>query len=116
MNVFLLPRLLRVRRPVEPIPEWRAAGVGNWPAIVSVLVAVAFGAWGLLLFPGQTSAPNLGLVPVEAWLLAGVLYVVLAALVARASNAKALLGFSQHLRGREPDAPTEPVSAPGTTG
>ena len=113
---FLLPRILGIRRPVEPIPEWRATGVGNWPAIVAVVAALAFGAWGLVLFPGQTSAPSLGLVPVEAWLLAGMLYVVLAALVARARNARVLLGFSLHLRGGGPDVPAEPVSTPKPTG
>ena len=113
---FLLPRLLGVNRSVERIPSWRSAGAGNWPAIVAVVVALAFGAWGLLLFPGQTSAPNLGLVPVEAWLLAGVLYVVLAALVARTPSAKALLGFAMHLRRQEPEAPAEPLPTPRTTG
>jgi hypothetical protein len=38
------------------------------------------------------------LVPVEAWILAGVLYLALAALVARTANAKALLGFARPLR------------------
>jgi purine-cytosine permease-like protein len=116
VDQFLLPRLLGVNRPVDRIPSWRGSGAGNWPAIVAVVVALTFGAWGLQLFPGQTSAPNLGLVPVEAWLLAGVLYVVLAALVARTRSAKALLGFALHLRRQEPDAPAEPLPAPGTTG
>jgi hypothetical protein len=98
---FLLPRLLGVDRPVEPIPEWRDAGAGNWPGILAVLVALLFGAWGQQLFPGQTSAPSLGLVPVEAWILAGVLYLALAAVVGRTANAKALLGFARPLR-REP--------------
>jgi cytosine/uracil/thiamine/allantoin permease len=95
---FLLPRLLAVERPVEPIPEWRDAGAANWPAIVAVLVALLFGAWGQQLFPGQTSAPPLGLVPVQAWVLAGVLYLALAAVVARTAGAKALLGFARPLR------------------
>jgi purine-cytosine permease-like protein len=95
---FLLPRLLAVERPVEPIPEWRDAGAGNWPAIVAVLAALLFGAWGQRLFPGQTSAPSLGPVPVEAWVLAGVLYLALAALAARTASAKALLGFARPLR------------------
>jgi hypothetical protein len=87
-----------VGRPVEPIPEWRDAGAGNWPGIAAVLVALLFGAWGQQLFPGQTSAPSPGLVPVEAWILAGVLYLAPAALVARTANGKALLGFARPLR------------------
>jgi hypothetical protein len=80
-------------RPITRIPAWRSAGIGNWPGIVAVLVAVLFGAWGLQLFPGQSSAPSLGLVPVEAWLIAGLLYLALAAAGARTRAAPALLGF-----------------------
>jgi LysM repeat protein len=82
---------------------------GRLRRLVAVLAAVLFGAWGLILFPGQTSAPSLGLVPVEAWLLAGVLYVVLVAAVQRLPNAKALLGFAQPLR-QAPTAPAAPAA------
>jgi purine-cytosine permease-like protein len=77
VDQYVLPRLGAGRRSVA-IPSWRAAGLANWPGIVAVLAAVLFGAYGLVLFPGQTSAPRLGLVPVEAWLLAGALYALLA--------------------------------------
>jgi len=93
VDQFLLPRLAGVRRAVERIPTWRSAGLANWPAIVAVLAAVLFGAWGLNLFPWHPSTPNLGLVPVESWLIAGVLYTVLAMGAAR-SGATALLGHS----------------------
>lgn len=90
---FLLTRLTGLTRPVTPIPSWRAAGVANWPGIVAVLAALLFGAWGLGLLPGQETTPSLGLVPVEAWLLAGVIYAVLAAVVARIPSATSVLGF-----------------------
>jgi purine-cytosine permease-like protein len=105
VDQFLLPRWLGLHRSVERIPEWRAAATGNWPGIVAVLLAVLFGAWGLALFPGQTSAPSLGLVPVEAWLLAAVLYLILVAAVRPMPNAKALLGFARHLRQTAGPAP-----------
>jgi purine-cytosine permease-like protein len=79
VDQFVLPRL-GIVRAVEPVPTWRQAAPANWPAIVAVLAAVGFGAYGLMLFPGQSSAPNLGLVPVEAWLIAGLAYAVLAVL------------------------------------
>jgi cytosine permease len=107
VDQFLLPRWFGLHRGVERIPEWRAAAAGNWPGIVAVLVAVLFGAWGLALFPGQTSAPSLGLVPVEAWLLAAALYLVLTAAVRSMPNAKALLGFAHHLR-HDAEAVPEP--------
>jgi cytosine/uracil/thiamine/allantoin permease len=95
VDQFVLPRLLKVTRPVQPIPDWRSAALGNWPAIVAVLVSVLFGAWGQALLPGQTSAPTLGIVPVEAWIMAGVLYLALAALAARARRGRAILGFAR---------------------
>jgi len=95
VDQFVLPRLLKVTRPVQPIPEWRSAALGNWPAIIAVLASVLFGAWGQALLPGQTSAPTLGIVPVEAWIMAGVLYLALAALAARARRGHAILGFAR---------------------
>jgi purine-cytosine permease-like protein len=97
VDQFLLPRLVGLDRPVDRIPSWREAGLGNWPGIVAVLAAVLFGAWGLGLFPGQDSAPSLGLVPVESWLIAGVLYLALAAAVARTGSARSVLAFGRHL-------------------
>jgi purine-cytosine permease-like protein len=91
---FLLPRMLTARRPTGTIPSWRAAGLGNLPGIVAVVVAVLFGAWGLDLLPGQEAAPSLGLPAVEAWLVAGLLYAALAWLLARGTSAATLLGFS----------------------
>jgi hypothetical protein len=82
------------------------------PAIVAVLVAVLFGAWGQVLLPGQTSAPNLGIVPVEAWVMAGVLYMALAALAARTRSAQAIPGFARQLR---PGVAEVPAAAPGAT-
>jgi hypothetical protein len=98
VDQFLLPRLFGVRRAVDPIPEWHAAAPGNWPAIVSVLAAVAFGAWGQQLFPGQGPPPALGLVPVEAWVMAGVLYAVITALIVRLPSAMSILGFARPAR------------------
>jgi purine-cytosine permease-like protein len=95
---FVLPRFVAVRRPMDTIPSWRSAGLANWPGIVAVLVAVAFGAWGLGLFPGQASAPSAGLPAVEAWVLAAVIYAALAGAAGRSPRSATLLGF-----GRQPE-------------
>src|SRR6266496_1635478 len=91
---FSREEFAKVSRPVDAIPSWRGAGLANWPAIVAVAAALLFGAWGLMLFPGQTSAPNLGLVPVESWLIAGLLYTALALVAARMPAARTLLGYA----------------------
>jgi len=95
---FVLPRFIAARRPMDTVPSWRAAGLANWPGIVAVLVAVAFGAWGLGLFPGQDSAPSAGLPAVEAWALAAVIYAGLAGIAGRSARSATLLGF-----GRQPE-------------
>lgn len=95
---FLLGRWLGLTRDVSDIPRWRDAGVGNWPGIVAVLGAVSFGAWGLGLLPGDPWTPNLGIVPVESWLIAAVLYLVLAGALVRTRYATTVLGFSRPLR------------------
>jgi purine-cytosine permease-like protein len=95
---FVLPRFLAIRRPMDTIPSWRAAGLANWPGIVAVLAGVAFGAWGLGLFPGQAGAPSAGLPAVEAWALAAVIYAALAGIAGRSTWSAFLLGF-----GRQPE-------------
>lgn len=100
---FVLPKVLGMSRPVTPIPTWREAGTANWPAILAVLLAVLFGAWGQGLLPGQEVPPSAGLVPVEAWLLAAVLYIGLAVVAARLPGATRLLGFARPLRTGEPE-------------
>jgi purine-cytosine permease-like protein len=103
VDQFVLPRLLPLRRAVEPIPSWREAATGNWPGIIAVVTAVLFGAWGLVLFPGQDSAPNLGLVAPEAWIMAGLLYLGLAAVAARMPGTTTILGFQRSARSADPD-------------
>jgi purine-cytosine permease-like protein len=91
VDQFVLPRLIGFSRPVAPIPSWRTAAVANWPGIAAVLAAVLYGAYGLGLLPGQHTTPSLGLVPAQAWVLAAVLYVGLAAVAVRSGH-PALLG------------------------
>jgi hypothetical protein len=59
--------------------------------------------------------PFLILFVTGGWLLAGVLYLALVALVARAPGARAMLGFSSHPRAG-PEAPAAPAPVPEATG
>jgi cytosine permease len=95
---FLLPRWLGVLRPTSLVPTWRQAAVANWPAIVSLVGAVGYGATASAILPGHIgfSAPrNWGPVPPESWLLAGVLYLALAAAARKWANTRHALGFPQ---------------------
>jgi purine-cytosine permease-like protein len=97
---FLLPRLFTISRPLTHVPSWDEAGAINLPAVVALLAAVFFGVTGTASWPHgwiYSSAPNSwGPVPLEAWVIAGVLYVALVA-AARATvpNLKSALAFSR---------------------
>ena len=97
---FLLPRLFSISRPLTHVPAWDEAGPINVPAVVALLAAVFFGVTGTASWPHgwiYSSAPNSwGPVPLEAWLIAGGLYLGLVALVrAVVSNVKKALAFSR---------------------
>jgi purine-cytosine permease-like protein len=99
---FLLPRLFRISRPLTQVPAWEQTGLINWPATLALLGAVFFGVTGTASWPGgwlqAVPSNSWGPVPLEAWLLAGALYVGLVA-VARAFGAvRDQLGFARHVR------------------
>jgi hypothetical protein len=101
---FLLPRWFRISRPLDEVPGWEETRFANWPAIIALLVAVAYGAIASAILPASwnvyDSARNWGPVPLECWLIAGALYVGLVA-VTRAANVRDLLGFPHNLDGRD---------------
>jgi purine-cytosine permease-like protein len=97
---FVVPRLYRISRPLDAVPEWHETGNANWPAIIALLVAVGLGAWASGLLPGGAPQANLGLVPPEAWALGGIGYLALVgvARALRGRDLQSLLGFSKPAR------------------
>jgi purine-cytosine permease-like protein len=112
---FALPRLFKISRPLEKVPGWRDAGVVNAPAVAALLIAIFFGITGTADWPGgwleKTAPGGWGPVPVEAWLLAGVLYVVFVAIakavVKDEGELRSVLGFSE--QARSSDVPGDAV-------
>jgi purine-cytosine permease-like protein len=96
---FLLPRLFRISRPLIHVPRWEETGLINWPATIALLGAVFFGVTGTASWPHgwlEATAPNSwGPVPLEAWLLAGGLYIVLVAVARAVGPARSALGFAR---------------------
>src|SRR5437870_3275658 len=97
---FVLPRLFAITRPLTHVPAWDEAGAINLPAVVALLAAVFFGVTGTASWPHGWiySAPQnaWGPVPLEAWVIAGALYVAfVAAARAVVPNVKHVLGFSR---------------------
>ena len=75
------------------------SSIGNWPAIVALAISVFYGTWATGIFPGENPNRYWGPGPLEAWLIAGALYIVFVALtrsiVPRAAALKQALGFSR---------------------
>jgi purine-cytosine permease-like protein len=96
---FLLPRIFRISRPLIQIPKWSEASIGNWPAIVALGISVFYGSWATGIFPGENPNRYWGPAPLEAWAMAGALYIAFVALSRAAVPAgralKELLGFSK---------------------
>jgi purine-cytosine permease-like protein len=96
---FLLPRMFGIGRPLTHVPSWQEAGAINLPAVIALLAAVFFGVTGTASWPHgwiYSAAPNSwGPVPLEAWVIAGALYIALVAVVQEAPNVKRLLAFSR---------------------
>ena len=97
---FIVPRMFRISRPLDRVPKWHETGKANWPAIIALIVAVGFGAWGSGLLPGGAPSVNLGVVPLDAWALGAVLYLAGVALSRslRQVDIQGLLGFSEAAR------------------
>ncbi|MGI8413873.1 MAG: cytosine permease [Solirubrobacteraceae bacterium] len=96
---FLLPRLYGISRPLIKVPGWDETGFVNWPAIIALAIAVAFGAYATGIMPGENANRYWGPAPLIAWAMAGILYAtsvgIIRAAVPSAHRLKLLLGFSK---------------------
>jgi len=96
---YVLPRLFRISRPLDHVPSWADTALGNWPALVALVIAVIFGAFATGIFPGEDPNIYWGPAPLEAWVLAGALYLIGVAVTrAVTSDVKGWLGFASQTR------------------
>lgn len=95
---FLLPRLFGISRPLLKVPRWTETSPGNWPAIAALIIAVLFGSFATGIMPGENPNRYWGPAPLEAWLLAAILYIVFVAVAKAVAPAagglRQMLGFS----------------------
>ncbi len=103
---FVLPRLFSIKRSLTKVPAWEETGLINVPAVAALLAAVFFGVTGTASWPHgwiYSTPPNgWGPVPLEAWAIAGVLYVVgVAVSLSVVPNVRKALGFSKHALAEE---------------
>src|SRR5438034_3367819 len=96
MDVFILPRLFGLRRPLHRVASWREVALGNWRAIVALVLGTGVGAYTADGIPGfhGLGTTYIGFPALQAWVTGAVAYLVGAAIVARSPRAKELLGYS----------------------
>jgi purine-cytosine permease-like protein len=121
---YALPRLFGISRPLNRVPSWSDTAVANWPALVALVIAVIFGGFATGIMPGEDPNIYWGPAPLEAWILAGALYVIGVAITrAVTKDVRGALGFANH-SGAEDVAPgsivdittTAPVGAGAAVG
>ena len=111
VDYFLLPKLFGIKRPMDRVPAWRDTATANWPAIIALLVAVAFGSYGSGIWPGESASRLWGIAPLEAWLLAGLVYLGIVAVVRRGPSVARALGFPYMREAQETASTSTPVAA-----
>src|SRR5207245_6913018 len=96
MDVFVLPRLFGLRRPLHRVATWQELALANWPAIVALVLGTGVGAYTAGVIPGIPGfgTTYIGFPALQAWVTGAVVYLLLAAVVARSPRAKELLGYS----------------------
>ena len=97
LDVFVLPRLWGLRRPLHRVASWNELAIGNWPGIVALIAGTAVGAVTGGLIPGTSGfgVTYIGSPPIQAWATGAVVYLVLVWLIAGRRNAAQLLGYSK---------------------
>jgi purine-cytosine permease-like protein len=96
MDVFVLPRLFGLRRPLHRVASWREVALGNWPAIIALILGTGVGAYTAGVIPGIPGfgSTYIGFPALQAWVTGAVAYLVGTAIVSRSPRAKELLGYS----------------------
>lgn len=97
IDIFVVPRLFGLKRPLYRVANWGELAIGNWPGIVALLAGTAVGAITGGLIPGTSGfgVTYIGSPPIQAWATGAVVYLVLVAAIARTRSAKKVLGYSK---------------------
>lgn len=97
VDLFVVPRLFGLHRPMHRVANWHELAAANWPAIIALLAGTAVGAYTGHLIPGLSdfqSTDIIGFPAIQAWITGGVVYLVIVAVVARNPNVGRILGYS----------------------
>jgi purine-cytosine permease-like protein len=113
VDLFVVPRLFGVRRPIGRVATWRELAPANWPAIVALVAGTLVGTYTAGLIPGTPGFQTdyIGFPAVQAWLTGAVVYIVGVAIVVRRPGARSILGFARVPADTAPEPEPAPVAA-----
>ena len=96
MDLFIVPRLFGIKRPMHRVAGWNELAFANWPAIIALLLGTGIGGYTAGVIPGIPGfgSTYIGFPALQAWLIGGISYLVMVGFVARRADAKKLLGFA----------------------
>jgi hypothetical protein len=100
IDIFLLPRLTGISRPMGRVPSWSQTAAANWLAVTALVVGTAVGALTGGLVPGLSGFGHtyIGFPPLQAWITGAAVYIVGVLIVARTGavdRTASLLGFPE---------------------
>jgi hypothetical protein len=94
VDVLLLPKLFGINRDLSGVLNWRDLHSTNWLGIIALLFGVLVSV--VLSIPGNV-IPNVGLsigiAPIEGWLAAVILYLVMIAVVRGKADLRWAIGL-----------------------
>ena len=115
-DVFFVPRLFGLRRPVDRVTPWAAAAGLNYIAIAALLVALIVGAYTGGLIPGISGfgTTNIGFPTLQSWIIGAGLYLIGVWLIKGSPSRYWLLGYPKTFAAGQASTPsvvTAPVSS-----
>ncbi|MGB5065795.1 MAG: cytosine permease [Albidovulum sp.] len=93
MDIFVLPRLFGINRPMHRVASWGELSFANWPAVIALVAGTFAGAYWAGLTPFNSEF--IGFPALQAWVVGGVLYLVGVAIVSRSADISRVLGFAR---------------------
>ena len=114
-DVFLVPRLFGLRRPIERVTPWAAAGSINYIAIVALVIALVVGSYTGGLIPGVSGfgTTNIGFPTLQSWIIGAGLYLIGVALVKNSPSRYWLLGYPKTFAAGEASTPKVAAASAG---
>jgi purine-cytosine permease-like protein len=108
VDLFVVPRLFGLRRPVHRVANWNELAIANWPAVVALIAGALVGLYTAGLIPGLSTAA-IGFPALQAWLTGAIVYLVEVAVVAGNPRVRALLGYARIEEMPTPEAGAVPA-------